>query len=147
VVLLLKKLRKAITWSLLDPASGIPNSSLFTLTTSGRLSSFTPELIENFSVKAIIGKGGMDDGCLAAFKKFGCVYFHAVGGAAALLSDRIKEVVSVNKLEFGIPEAIWEIKVKDFPVIVTMDTHGNSIHKDIFEKTKNIYEGLVKDSK
>jgi fumarate hydratase class I len=67
-----------------------------------------------------------------ACEKFGCVYFHAVGGAAQVLAEAIQEVENVYGLEqFGSPEAIWQLRVVKFPVVVTIDAHGNSLHKDI----------------
>jgi len=74
----------------------------------------------------------MGDRTLAACKEFGCVYLHAVGGAAQVLAERIQTVPHVYFMEeFGAPEAIWEFRVIDFPAVVTMDTHGNSLHKDV----------------
>ena len=65
-------------------------------------------------------------------KAKGCVYFHAIGGAAAYLADRIKRVVDVWKLEeFGMTEAMWLLEVENFPAVVTMDAHGKSLHKEI----------------
>jgi fumarate hydratase class I len=75
----------------------------------------------------------MGDRTLAACKEFGCVYLHAIGGAAQVLAECITKVRNVYFLkEFGSPEAIWEFEVKDFPVVVTMDSHGNSLHKEVF---------------
>jgi fumarate hydratase subunit beta len=70
---------------------------------------------------------------LAACKEFGCVYFHAIGGAAQVLAECIKSVRGVYLMEkFGAPEAIWEFEIENFPVVVTMDAHGNSLHQEIF---------------
>ena len=75
----------------------------------------------------------MGDRTLAACKEHGCVYLHAVGGAAQVLADCIKRVQNVYLMEkFGAPEAIWEFEVEDFPAVVTMDAHGNSLHKEVF---------------
>jgi fumarate hydratase class I len=109
-------------------------------TTSIREEPYEADVIENYKVKAVIGKGGMGKKTLEACKKFGCVYLHAVGGAAAVLAENIKKVKNVYKLEeFGIPEAFWELEVEDFPAIVTMDANGNSLHKDILDKSKEKY--------
>ena len=79
----------------------------------------------------------MGDRTLAACKEFGCVYLHAVGGAAQVLADCIKKVRNVYMMkEFGAPEAIWEFEVADFPAVVTMDAHGNSLHKEVFAKSQ-----------
>jgi fumarate hydratase class I len=81
-----------------------------------------------------------------ACRKFGAVYLHAVGGCGTSIAQSVKEVVAVHKLEeFGTPEAFWVIRVVDFPVIVTMDTHGNSIHDQVREQSKQVYERLLKD--
>jgi fumarate hydratase class I len=73
----------------------------------------------------------MRDKTLAACKEHGAVYLHAVGGAATLLGECCKEVIGVYKMEFGVPEAFWKIRVEDFPCVVTMDTHGESLHTKI----------------
>ncbi len=101
-------------------------------TTSIREEPYQAGIIERFGVRAVIGKGGMGEKTRLACQKFGCVYLHAVGGAAQVLADRIKEVLDVHGYEqFGSPEAIWELRVENFPVVVTIDAHGNSLHKDI----------------
>lgn len=99
-------------------------------TTSSRMNAYTPEMIEKYGIKAIIGKGGMDDMVREALRGK-AVYLSAIGGAAVLYADRMK-VNGVDKLdEFGMPEAIWEFKVKDFPVTVTMDAHDGSIYDEV----------------
>lgn len=106
-------------------------------TTSAREESFEAKVIETTGVRAIIGKGGMGERTRDALKRFGCVYLHAVGGAGVLLAKRITRVEGVFGLEkFGAPEAMWELQVKDFPAIVSMDAHGNSLHEEILEKSK-----------
>ena len=78
-------------------------------------------------------------------EKNGCVYFHAIGGAAAYLADRVKRVVDVWKLEeFGVPEAMWLLEVENFPAIVTMDAHGRSLHSDIAKKSGSVLKKLIK---
>lgn len=101
-------------------------------TTSIREEPYQAGVIERFGVRAVIGKGGMGEKTRLACQKFGCVYLHAVGGAAQVLAEAIKEVEGVYGLEkFGSPEAIWKLRVENFPVVVTIDAHGNSLHKDI----------------
>jgi fumarate hydratase class I len=101
-------------------------------TTSSREEPYQAGLIEKFGLKAVIGKGGMGEKTRLACEKFGCVYLHAVGGAAQVLAEAIKEVKNVYGYdEFGAPEAIWELRVENFPVVVTIDAHGNSLHKEI----------------
>jgi fumarate hydratase subunit beta len=101
-------------------------------TTSIREEIYEPEVIAHFGLRGVIGKGGMGAGTLRACQEHGAVYFHAVGGAASLIADSVKEVVAVyKKEEFGAPEAFWVIRVEGFPVVVTMDTHGQSIHDEV----------------
>lgn len=100
-------------------------------TTSIREEVYQPEVIEHFNLKGVIGKGGMGPNTLKACQEGPAVYFHAIGGAASLIAQSVKEVVDVKKMEFGVPEAMWVIRVEDFPVVVTMDSHGKSIHQDV----------------
>jgi fumarate hydratase class I len=101
-------------------------------TTSIREEPYQAKIIERFGLKAVIGKGGMGEKTKNACKAFGCVYLHAVGGAAQVLAERIVSVDGVYGLEqFGSPEAIWKLKVERFPVVVTIDAHGNSLHQEI----------------
>ena len=67
----------------------------------------------------------------------------AVGGAATLIAESVKRVVGAHKMEFGVPEAIWVIEVEKFPVVVTMDSHGNSIHEDVEKKSKVVLDSLL----
>jgi fumarate hydratase, class I len=100
-------------------------------TTSIREEPYQGEIIKKFKVRAIIGKGGMGAKTLAAMKEVGAVYLSAIGGAAQYYTKCIEEVEGVDLLEFGIPEAMWHVRVKDFLSIVTMDSHGNSLHADV----------------
>jgi fumarate hydratase class I len=101
-------------------------------TTSMRVEMYEAEVIETYGIRGIIGKGGMGEKTLNALKQYGCVYLHTVSGAAAYLADMIKSVVGGWKVEeFGMSEAMWLLEVEDFPAIVTMDAHGNSLHKNI----------------
>ena len=102
-------------------------------TTSIREEPYQGQIIREFGLRAVIGKGGMGDRTLAACKENGCVYLHAIGGAAQVLAECIKRVPGVHFLEqFGAPEAIWEFEVSGFPAVVTMDANGNSLHKEVF---------------
>ncbi len=102
-------------------------------TTSIREEPYQAQIIHDFGVRGVIGKGGMGDRTAAACKENGCVYLHAVGGAAQVLAECIKKVRNVFFLEkFGSPEAIWELEVEDFPAVVTIDAHGHSLHREIF---------------
>ncbi len=101
-------------------------------TTSIREEIYEPEVIAHFGLRGVVGKGGMGPGTLQACREHGAVYFHAIGGAASLIADAVKEVVAVHKKdEFGVPEAFWVIRVAGFPAVVTMDTHGQSIHDEV----------------
>lgn len=101
-------------------------------TTSTREEPYQGQIIEQFGLRGVIGKGGMGDRTVAACKEYGCVYLHAVGGAAQVLAECIQKVRNVYFLEeFGSPEAIWELAVEKFPAVVTIDAHGNSLHKEV----------------
>ena len=113
-------------------------------TTSIREEPYQGRVMEHFNIKGVIGKGGMGAKTLAACQTVPGVYFHAIGGAATLIARSVKKVLGVHKMEFGVPEAIWVLDVQEFPVVVTMDSHGNSIHAEIEEKSKVVFESLVK---
>jgi fumarate hydratase class I len=101
-------------------------------TTSIREEPYQAGIIEKHGLRGVIGKGGMGEKTRQACQKFGCVYLHAIGGAAQVLAEAIKEVKNVHGYEqFGSPEAIWELRVEGFSAVVTIDAHGNSLHKDI----------------
>jgi len=104
-------------------------------TTSIREEPYQGAIIERYGVRAVIGKGGMGAKTLAAMKAHGAVYLNAIGGAAQFYARSIKKVDGVSLLEFGTPEAMWHLTVADFPAIVTMDAHGNSLHKDIEQES------------
>ncbi|WP_303222318.1 FumA C-terminus/TtdB family hydratase beta subunit [Methanosphaera stadtmanae] len=98
-------------------------------TTSMRMNPYEPEVL-SMGVKAIVGKGGMDDNTQKALVENNCVFLTAVGGCAALYVNSIKKVDSVNWLDLGMPEAIWELDVECFgPLIVTMDSKDNNLYK------------------
>ncbi len=106
-------------------------------TTSIREEPYEADVIAYFGLRAIIGKGGMGPKTLAACQKSGAVYLHAIGGAATLIASYVKEVVTVfKKDELGVPEAFWVVRVEGFPAVVTMDAHGQSLHEQIYEASK-----------
>jgi fumarate hydratase class I len=105
-------------------------------TTSIREEPYQGDVMRHFNVKGVIGKGGMGPKTLQACQEVPGVYFHAIGGAASLIAQSVQKVLGVYKLEFGVPEAIWVIEVKDFPVVVTMDSHGNSLHAQVEEHSR-----------
>ncbi|AXI38417.1 fumarate hydratase [Bacillaceae bacterium ZC4] len=100
-------------------------------TTSIREEPYQGEIMKKFGIRAVMGKGGMGQKTLQALKEHGGVYLNAIGGAAQYYADCIEAVEGVDLLEFGIPEAMWHLRVKDFTAVVTMDSHGNSLHEDI----------------
>ena len=113
-------------------------------TTSIREEPYEATVIEGYGVRGVIGKGGMGQTTLEACGKFGCVYLSAVGGLATTLARSVVEVIDVHKLEeFGVPEAMWVIRVEGFPAVVTMDAHGKSIHDEIAALSKESYERLL----
>ena len=101
-------------------------------TTSIREEPYQGDIMKQFGIRGVIGKGGMADKTLAACQEHGAVYWHAIGGAAQVLAECITKVRDVHMLEeFGSPEAVWEFEVRDFPAVVTMDSHGESLHNVI----------------
>jgi tartrate/fumarate subfamily iron-sulfur-dependent hydro-lyase beta chain len=112
-------------------------------TTSIREEPYQGDVMRHFNLKGVIGKGGMGVKTLQACLDVPGVYFHAIGGAASLIADSVQAVLGVQKLEFGVPEAIWIIQVKDFPVVVTMDAHGNSLHAKIRQQSKSVLDQLL----
>jgi fumarate hydratase subunit beta len=106
-------------------------------TTSIREEPYQWQVMRDFGIRGVIGKGGMGERTLAACQEYGCAYFHAIGGAAQVLAECIKSVRNVYFLkEFGSPEAIWEFEVERFPAVVTMDAHGRSLHKEVLEASQ-----------
>jgi fumarate hydratase class I len=102
-------------------------------TTSIREEPYQGQIIRDFGLRGVIGKGGMGDKTLEACRQYGCVYLHAIGGAAQVLAECIRSVRNVYMMEkLGAPEAIWEFEVVSFPAVVTMDANGNSLHKEVF---------------
>jgi len=104
-------------------------------TTSIREEPYQAEIIKRYGVRAVVGKGGMGAKTLDALKEHGAVYLNAIGGAAQFYARTIKAVDGVSLLDFGTPEAMWHLTVESFPAIVTMDAHGNSLHKDIEQES------------
>ncbi len=112
-------------------------------TTSIREEPYQGDVMRHFNVKGVIGKGGMGPKTLQACQEVPAVYFHAIGGAASLIAQRVKRVLGVHKLDFGVPEAIWVIEVEDFPVVVTMDSRGKSLHAEVAEKSQQVLQTLL----
>lgn len=113
-------------------------------TTSGREEPYQHHAIREYGLRAVIGKGGMGARTLAALKECGAVYLHAIGGAAQFYARAIEKVYGAHLMEFGIPEAMWHMRVKGFLTIVTMDAHGNSLHADLAQSTGAALAGLAR---
>jgi fumarate hydratase, class I len=111
-------------------------------TTSIREEPYQAHVIREYGVRAVIGKGGMGPKTLAALKEHGAVYLNGIGGAAQYYARSIEKVLGVHLLEFGIPEAMWHLRARNFIAIVTMDAHGNSLHADVEVKTGSALETL-----
>ena len=112
-------------------------------TTSTREEPYQGDVMRHFNIKGVIGKGGMGPKTLAACREVPGVYFHAIGGAASLIAQTVKRVLGVYKLDFSVPEAMWVIEVEDFPVVVTMDSHGGSLHAEIEQRSKAMLDELL----
>lgn len=112
-------------------------------TTSIREEPYQSAVMHHFNLRGVIGKGGMGEKTLQACQEVPAAYFHAVGGAATLIAESVEEVLDVHKLDFGVPEAIWVLKVKRFPVVVTMDAHGKSIHQEVESLSRTKYQELI----
>ncbi|MFN8412798.1 MAG: FumA C-terminus/TtdB family hydratase beta subunit [Anaerolineales bacterium] len=114
-------------------------------TTSIREEPYQADVMKHFNVKGVIGKGGMGPKTLKGCEETPGVYFHAIGGAASYIAQTVTKVHGVFKMDFGVPEAMWVIEVKDFPVVVTMDSHGGSQHAVIDDSSKKVLDGLLKE--
>ena len=112
-------------------------------TTSIREEPYQGPLMEQYKIRGVIGKGGMGPKTLEYCRTVGAVYFHAIGGAAQVLAERVVAVDGVHMMEeFGSPEAIWEFRVERFPVVVTMDAHGQSLHADVLATSQDALDRL-----
>lgn len=112
-------------------------------TTSIREEPYQADVMRHFNAKGVIGKGGMGAKTLAGCREVPFVYFHAIGGAATYIAQTVKRVLGVYKLEFGVPEALWVIEVENFPVTVTMDAHGQSLHAQIEDQSQKVLQDLI----
>jgi len=112
-------------------------------TTSIREEPYQADVMKHFNIKGVIGKGGMGAKTLKGCEETPAVYFHAIGGAASYIAQTVVKVHGVFKLDFGVPEAIWVIEVKEFPVVVTMDSHGGSQHAVVEASSKKVLEDLL----
>jgi fumarate hydratase class I len=113
-------------------------------TTSSREEPYQADIIRRYGLRAVVGKGGMGAKTLAALEDSGAVYLNAIGGAAQYYARTVEKVLGVHWMEFGIPEAMWHLRVHDFAAIVTMDAHGNSLHADVERTTGEMLAALEK---
>ncbi|HSN56986.1 MAG TPA: FumA C-terminus/TtdB family hydratase beta subunit [Candidatus Sulfomarinibacteraceae bacterium] len=113
-------------------------------TTSIREEPYQADVIGRYGLRGVIGKGGMGAKTLAGLGEHGAVYLHAIGGAAQVLARAIPKVERVFMLEeFGVPEALWVIHVDKFPVVVSMDSHGKSLHDEVEKHSKAELDRLL----
>jgi fumarate hydratase subunit beta len=112
-------------------------------TTSIREEPYQADVMKHFNIKGVIGKGGMGAKTLKGCQEVPGVYFHAIGGAATLIAQSVVKVIDVYKYDFGVPEALWVIEVKNMPVVVTMDAHGKSLHEVVENDSAKILAGLL----
>jgi fumarate hydratase class I len=115
-------------------------------TTSIREEPYQGEVMRHFNLRGVIGKGGMGPKTLAACREVPGVYLHAIGGAASLIAQTVVKVLGVYKLSFGVPEAIWVIEIRDFPAVVTMDSHGGSLHTLVEQQSRQALDRLLMES-
>jgi fumarate hydratase subunit beta len=114
-------------------------------TTSSRMNRATPLLLKYYPVRMIVGKGGMSREVAEALKERGAVYCHYTGGAAVLAAKCVKRVARVEWLDLGMPEALWVLEVENFgPLIVTMDSRGNSLYEKLELEVRNRLRRLLK---
>lgn len=112
-------------------------------TTSIREEPYQADVMKHFNARGVIGKGGMGAKTLKGCQEVPFVYFHAIGGAATYIAQSVTKVLGVYKYDFGVPEAIWVIEVKDFPVVVTMDAHGQSLHEVVEQESGKALADLL----
>ncbi|HZP83271.1 MAG TPA: FumA C-terminus/TtdB family hydratase beta subunit [Chthonomonadaceae bacterium] len=113
-------------------------------TTSIREEPYQADILRKFGVRAVIGKGGMGKKTLDGLQEVGAVYLNAIGGAAQFYAEKITAVTGVDFLEeFGVPEAMWRLQAQDFVAVVTMDSHGNSLHAEVEAESGQELERLA----
>ncbi len=112
-------------------------------TTSIREEPYEADIIARCGLRAVMGKGGMGPRTLAALQQHGAVYLNAIGGAAQYYARCIEGVEGVDLLELGLPEAMWRLRVKDFPAIVTMDAGGHSLHAEVQSASAEVLKTLA----
>ena len=112
-------------------------------TTSIREEPYQADIIKRFGIRAVIGKGGMGAKTQKACQEHGCVYLHAIGGAAQIYAQCVQKVLSVRLEQFGSPEAVWELEVRNFPAVVTIDSHGNNLQQVVTERSREALASVL----
>ena len=113
-------------------------------TTSMREEPYQADILRKFGVRAVIGKGGMGKKTLEGLRECGAVYLNAIGGAAQFYAEKFTDVTGVDFLEeMGVPEALWHLTAKGFVAVVTMDSHGGSLHAVVEEESGRKLELLA----
>ena len=113
-------------------------------TTSARMERFTRDLMSAYGVRIIIGKGGMDEGTLAAFSELGGAYLAIVGGAAALETTWVERIDDVDLDDLN-PESLWRFAIRDFgPLLVAMDSHGASLYDSVASDAQARRAGVLR---
>lgn len=107
-------------------------------TTSIREEPYQADIIKRFGIKAVIGKGGMGPKTQKACQENGCVYLHGIGGAAQIYAQCVQRVLSVRLEQFGSPEAVWELEVKNFPAVVAIDSQGNNLQQVVTDRSREL---------
>lgn len=112
-------------------------------TTSARMNRYTRGLMDEYGVRAIIGKGGLLADSIPVLQEFGGVYFAITGGAAALETTQIEEIEEVEFEEL-MPECLWKFRVRGFgPLVVAIDSHGTSLYEAVSAKARDTLAELV----
>ena len=112
-------------------------------TTSIREEPYQAEIIRRFGIKAVMGKGGMGEQTRQACQQHGCVYLHGIGGAAQVYAQCVEKVLSVSLEEFGSPEAVWQLQVQNLPAVVTIDSHGRSLHQEVTQRSRELLAAVL----
>lgn len=114
-------------------------------TMSIRQDIYLADVLRRHDIRAVIGAGGMGAAATAVFQKAGCVYLHAVGGTATLHAARVEAVEAVHLLrEMGPTEAMWELRVQALTAVVTIDTHGGNMHRQVEDSSRAVLERLMR---
>jgi len=101
-------------------------------------------VIEHFGLRAVIGKGGMAPRRWPRARSTGASISTPSAGAATLIAESVKEVIAVHSSTSACPKRFWQIRVEDFPCVVTMDAHGQSLHEHIEHESRTRLEALLK---